>query len=110
MLLSRGLSVELVGAASRHKDEHHRREDCRHEQDASKCQAVNRERSCGEPASEALQLSCNARGWSGLPGVSEEGHSLEFFDMIGNTVAVVTLPASALRPPTQADRLAARTK
>jgi len=33
-------------------------------------------------------------------GVSEEGHSLEFFNMTGNTVAVVTLPASALRLPT----------
>lgn len=38
-----------------------------------------------------------------VPG-SEEGYSVEFFDMTGNTVAVVTAPASALRPPTQADR------
>ena len=37
-------------------------------------------------------------------GVSEEGYSLEFFNMTGNTVAVVTLPASALRLPTPADR------
>ena len=34
-----------------------------------------------------------------VPGVPEEGHSVEFFDMTGNTVAVVTLPASALRIP-----------
>ena len=32
-----------------------------------------------------------------LPGLSEEGYSVEFFDMAGNTVAVATLPASALR-------------
>ncbi len=32
-----------------------------------------------------------------VPGVSEEGYSVEFFDMTGNTVAVVTLPANALR-------------
>jgi hypothetical protein len=43
-----------------------------------------------------------------LPGVSEEGYSVEFFDMTGNTVAVVTLPASALRLPTPADRPAVR--
>jgi hypothetical protein len=41
-------------------------------------------------------------------GVSEEGYSLEFFDMTGNTVAVVTLPASAVRLPTPADRPAVR--
>ncbi len=34
----------------------------------------------------------------------EVGYSVEFFDMLGNTVAVVTLPASALRRPTMADR------
>lgn len=39
-----------------------------------------------------------------VPGVYEEGYSVEFFDMTGNTVAVVTLPASALRLPTPADR------
>ena len=39
-----------------------------------------------------------------VPGVSDEGYSVEFFDMTGNTVAVVTLPASALRVPTPADR------
>src|SRR2546427_650035 len=43
-----------------------------------------------------------------VPGVSEEGYSVEFFDMTGNTVAVVTVPASALRVPTPADRPAAR--
>ena len=43
-----------------------------------------------------------------VPGVTEEGYSVEFFDMMGNTVAVVTLPASALRVPTPADRPAAR--
>jgi hypothetical protein len=41
-------------------------------------------------------------------GVPEEGYSVEFFDMTGNTVAVVTLPASALRVPTPADRPAVR--
>jgi hypothetical protein len=43
-----------------------------------------------------------------VPGVPEEGYSVEFFDMTGNTVAVVTLPASALRLPTRADRPAVR--
>ena len=38
----------------------------------------------------------------------ETGYSVEFFDMLGNTVAVVTLPASALRAPTRADRPAVR--
>jgi hypothetical protein len=38
------------------------------------------------------------------PGVTEEGYSVEFFDMTGNTVTVVTLPASALRMPSSADR------
>jgi hypothetical protein len=38
----------------------------------------------------------------------ETGYSLEFFDMLGNTLAVVALPASALRLPTRADRLAVR--
>ena len=42
---------------------------------------------------------------SGLP---EEGYSIEFFDMTGNMIAVVTLPASTLRPPTPADRPAVR--
>jgi hypothetical protein len=43
-----------------------------------------------------------------VPGVVEEGYSVEFFDMTGNTVAVVTVPASALRLPTPADRPAVR--
>ena len=34
----------------------------------------------------------------------EEGWSVEFFDMAGNTVAVVTEPASRFRLPTAADR------
>lgn len=34
----------------------------------------------------------------------ETGYSVEFFDMTGQTVAVVTLPASNLRAPTTADR------
>ena len=42
------------------------------------------------------------------PSVPEEGYSVEFFDMTGNTVAVVVLPASALRQPTPADRPAVR--
>jgi hypothetical protein len=42
-----------------------------------------------------------------VPG-RETGYSVEFFDMLGNTVAVVTLPASALRAPTRADRPAIR--
>jgi hypothetical protein len=43
-----------------------------------------------------------------VPGVPEEGYSVELFDMTGNTVAVVTLPASALRLPTPADRPSVR--
>lgn len=43
-----------------------------------------------------------------VPGMPEEGYSVEFFDMTGNTVAVVTLSASALRLPTPADRPAVR--
>ena len=43
-----------------------------------------------------------------VAGVSEEGYSVEFFDMTGNTVAVVTVAASALRLPTPADRPAVR--
>ena len=38
----------------------------------------------------------------------ETGYSVEFFDMLGNTLAVVTLPASAFRAPTRADRPAVR--
>ena len=43
-----------------------------------------------------------------VPGVAEEGYSVEFFDMTGNTVAVITVPASALRLPTATDRPAVR--
>ena len=42
-----------------------------------------------------------------IPG-KEVGYSVEFFDMAGNTVAVVCLPASSLRLPTAADRPATR--
>lgn len=38
----------------------------------------------------------------------EVGYSVEFFDMTGTTVAVVTVPASHLRGPTPADRPAVR--
>ena len=37
------------------------------------------------------------------PGGGEAGYSVEFFDMTGRTVAVVTIPASSLRAPTSAD-------
>jgi Domain of unknown function (DUF4926) len=43
-----------------------------------------------------------------VPGTAEEEYSVEFFDLIGNRVAVVTVPASALRPPTPTDRPAVR--
>lgn len=38
----------------------------------------------------------------------ETGYSVEFFDMLGNTVAVVTLSSSSLRLPTNADRPSVR--
>jgi hypothetical protein len=34
-----------------------------------------------------------------VPGFTEEGYSVEFFDITGNTVAMVTLPASAMACP-----------
>jgi hypothetical protein len=40
----------------------------------------------------------------------ETGYSVEFFDMLGNTIAVVTLPASFFRRPTQTDRSAVRSQ
>jgi hypothetical protein len=43
-----------------------------------------------------------------VPDGREEGYSVEFFDMTGTTVAIETLPASALRLPTPADRPAVR--
>lgn len=39
----------------------------------------------------------------------EPGCSVEFFDMTGRTVAVVTRPCSHFRAPTTADRPTART-
>lgn len=45
-----------------------------------------------------------------VPGAAEEGYSVEFFDMIGNTVAVITVPASSLRVPTPMDRPAVRAR
>jgi len=38
----------------------------------------------------------------------ETGYSVEFFDLLGKTVAVVTLPASYFRQPTHADRPSVR--
>jgi hypothetical protein len=43
-----------------------------------------------------------------VPG-KEDGYSVEFFDMTGRTVAVVTVPGSHLRAPTPADRPSTRT-
>jgi Domain of unknown function (DUF4926) len=40
----------------------------------------------------------------------EVGYSVEFLDMLGNTIAVVTVPASFLRAPTHADRPAVRSE
>ncbi|XWK91115.1 MAG: DUF4926 domain-containing protein [Phormidium sp.] len=37
-----------------------------------------------------------------VPGL-ETGYSVEFFDMLGSTIAVVTLPGSMLRAPTHGD-------
>jgi hypothetical protein len=37
-----------------------------------------------------------------VPG-KEDGYSLEFFDMMGRTIAVVTLPQSKLRGPTEGE-------
>ena len=34
----------------------------------------------------------------------ETGYSVEFFDMLGNTVAIVTLPMSCFRSPSIMDR------
>ncbi len=38
-----------------------------------------------------------------VPGL-ETGYSVEFFDLLGNTVAVITVPGSALRRPAPGDR------
>lgn len=40
----------------------------------------------------------------------EVGYSVEFFDMLGNTVAVATVPASVLRVPTPTDRPTVRSE
>lgn len=42
-----------------------------------------------------------------IPG-KETGYSVEFFDMFGQTVAVLTLPESELRAPTSQDRPSVR--
>lgn len=42
-----------------------------------------------------------------VPG-QEDGYSVEFFDMTGETVAVVTVQAGLLRSPTHTDRPAVR--
>jgi len=39
----------------------------------------------------------------------EDGYSVEFFDMTGKTLAVATVAANCLRPPTSADRPSTRT-
>ncbi|MEX0643279.1 MAG: DUF4926 domain-containing protein [Pirellulales bacterium] len=43
-----------------------------------------------------------------VPGAVEVGYSVEFFDMTGRTVAIVTVPASSLRAPTSTDFPAVR--
>ena len=43
------------------------------------------------------------------PNVPEVGYSVEFFDMTGRTVAVITVPESAVRAPTESDRPSVRT-
>ncbi len=40
----------------------------------------------------------------------ETGYSVEFFDMLGHTVAVVTVRGSWLRVPTHADRPSVRSE
>jgi hypothetical protein len=42
-----------------------------------------------------------------VPGM-EDGYSVDFFDMTGQTVTVATVPSSRLRSPTRADRPAVR--
>jgi len=39
----------------------------------------------------------------------EDGYSVEFFDMTGRTVAVITISRQHLRAPTPADRPSTRT-
>jgi hypothetical protein len=38
----------------------------------------------------------------------KDGYSIEFFDMTGATIAVITVPESELRLPSRNDRLAVR--
>lgn len=45
-----------------------------------------------------------------VSGRAEKGYAVEFFDMTGNPVVVVTLPASAFACPRPADRLAVRAR
>jgi uncharacterized protein DUF4926 len=40
----------------------------------------------------------------------ETGYSVEFFDMLGDAVAVATVPGSVLRVPTHTDRPAVRSE
>jgi hypothetical protein len=40
----------------------------------------------------------------------ETGYSVEFFNMVGNTVAVATVPGSTLRVPTREDRPTVRSE
>jgi hypothetical protein len=40
-----------------------------------------------------------------VPGVPQDGYSVGFLDMTGDTVAVVTLPASALRLRTTSNQV-----
>jgi len=54
------------------------------------------------------QSSSTVVEWRIVPGVAEEGYSVEFFDATGNAVSLATLPATTLRMPTPADRPAAR--
>ena len=42
--------------------------------------------------------------------VAQPGYSVEFFDMTGKTIAVLTVPADALRKPTAADLPAVRVR
>lgn len=39
----------------------------------------------------------------------EPGYSVEFFDLVGNTIAVITVPGSLLRRPIPGDRPVVRT-
>ncbi|NJO39731.1 MAG: DUF4926 domain-containing protein [Cyanobacteria bacterium CRU_2_1] len=44
-----------------------------------------------------------------VPGL-EPGYSVEFFDMLGKPIAIVTVPARMLRQPTHADRPTTRSE